>query len=155
MEGRGYIDFLTKENIDTKTVSQLDSVNTGQAYIISQEDGENSIMIHGGANMAYDLESLPETWVESILESDVLLLQREVPEEINIMAAETAKKSTEREIVVVLDMGGRDDPISIDLIRLCDVISPNSVSDTLNSTWRIIPPFLRNTASVTMFQRHH
>lgn len=38
------------------------------------------------------------------------------------MAARCAK---ENNVQVILDMGGRSDPISDELIRLCDIISPN------------------------------
>jgi sugar/nucleoside kinase (ribokinase family) len=82
-------------------------------------------MIHGGANMAYDTSSIPDSWVDAIQQSEILLLQREVPEAINIMAATCAKENHDHSCIVVLDMGGRDDPISTDLIKLCDVISPN------------------------------
>ena len=38
------------------------------------------------------------------------------------MAARCAK---DNKVQVILDMGGRNDPISDELIRLCDIISPN------------------------------
>jgi len=55
----------------------------------------------------------------------VLLLQREIPEHICLKAAKEASKSG---VKVILDLGGRDEPLSKDLIDLCDVLSPNEVS---------------------------
>lgn len=52
-------------------------------------------------------------------------MQREVPEAINILAATCAKETKGKSIVTCLDMGGEDEPISNDLIELCDIISPN------------------------------
>ena len=45
-----------------------------------------------------------------------------MPESINIAAARCARDNN---VTVILDMGGRDEPISDELISLCDIISPN------------------------------
>jgi sugar/nucleoside kinase (ribokinase family) len=50
------------------------------------------------------------------------MLQREIPEHINILAAEYANQSGCK---VILDMGGRDEPISERLLNSVDIISPN------------------------------
>lgn len=68
-----------------------------------------------------------EDSVKSIADSQVLLLQREIPEKVNIAAAKVAKQ-TPGETLTVLDMGGRDEPISPELLQLCDIVSPNQVS---------------------------
>lgn len=94
------------------------------AFIMSQHNGENSIIINGAANMAYG-DTLDESWYQAIAESNVLLLQREIPEKINILAARCAKEVQTHEITVILDMGGRDEVISKELVNLCDIISPN------------------------------
>ena len=52
------------------------------------------------------------------------MLQREVPDHINLAAAQIAKHHDK---LVILDMGGTDQPISEDLVRLIDYISPNEV----------------------------
>jgi len=54
-----------------------------------------------------------------------LLLQREIPEYVNIIAARTAKEAG---TIVILDMGGRDEPLSVELIKQIDIISPNEVN---------------------------
>ena len=41
------------------------------------------------------------------------------------MAARCAKEVQTHEIVVILDMGGIDEPVSQELIQLCDIVSPN------------------------------
>ena len=52
----------------------------------------------------------------------ILLLQREVPEYVNIVAARTAKQAG---TMVILDVGGRDEPLSEELLNLVDILSPN------------------------------
>ena len=53
------------------------------------------------------------------------MLQREVPDHINLAAAKIAKENKDEERIVILDMGGTDAPISGDLVSLLDYISPN------------------------------
>ena len=92
---------------------------------MSEESGENCIIINGGANMVYNRYCLHESWQQIISQCNVLMLQREIPERVNIMAARCAKEVQSHEIIVILDMGGADEPISQELIELCDIISPN------------------------------
>jgi len=52
----------------------------------------------------------------------LLLMQREVPEEINVAACKIARKHN---VLTVLDVGGVDKPITDELLSLLDIISPN------------------------------
>lgn len=54
----------------------------------------------------------------------ILLLQREIPEYVNVVAARTAKQAG---TLVILDVGGRDELLSKDLLEQIDIISPNEV----------------------------
>ena len=69
--------------------------------------------------------TLPDSWVDSISSSKLLLLQREIPEHVSLQAARFAAS---KGVKIVLDLGGRDDAISPELISLCDIVSPNEVS---------------------------
>jgi len=50
------------------------------------------------------------------------LLQREIPEYVNVIAARVAKEAG---TMVILDVGGRDELLSHDLLEDIDIISPN------------------------------
>lgn len=54
--------------------------------------------------------------------ADILMLQREVPQEINKLAAQCAQAHGCK---VILDMGGKDEPLDKELLRSVDIISPN------------------------------
>ena len=87
------------------------------------QTGGNSIIIVGGANQDYSQEyQLPESWAVSLKSASILLMQREIPEQVNIEAAKYVK---EQGGITILDMGGKDDPISKDLLNLVDYLSPN------------------------------
>lgn len=69
-----------------------------------------------------DKTQLPCSFKEAILNSKVLMLQKEIPMEINVLAAELAKKEKK---IVVLDCGGRNDPLPSCLLENVDILSPN------------------------------
>lgn len=82
--------------------------------------GENSIMIVGGANTAqwdFDEEAL-----QLLRTAGMVLLQREIPEEVNARAASIA---SEAGVPVLLDCGGVEGPIASELMHSITTLSPN------------------------------
>jgi len=65
---------------------------------------------------------LPESWENAIKGADLLLMQREIPEAVNIEAAKVAKAN---QAITILDIGGADSHLSDELIQLLDYVSPN------------------------------
>lgn len=59
------------------------------------------------------LSVLPEEYINAIQKSTLLMLQKEIPDQINILAAKYAKENKK---MVMLDCGGRDEPITDELI---------------------------------------
>ena len=57
-------------------------------------------------------------------EADLVLLQREIPDYVNVVAAKFAKEHGK---LVILDAGGRDEPLSDTLLANIDYFSPNEV----------------------------
>lgn len=90
---------------------------TGQAFILLQRGGENSIVLVGGANRAWE----PAPGFD-LAGAGALLLQREIPEAVNLAAAQAARAAG---VPVVLDCGGDDTPLPAALLPLIDVVSPN------------------------------
>ena len=73
---------LEREGVDISQSLSADVPN-GQALIFLTEDGENSIIIIGGSNQAWPEGKLAEKIAKTIQQSDVLLLQREIPDSVN------------------------------------------------------------------------
>lgn len=114
---------MTGAHVDLRYCRRLEGVDTGHAFIMINSHGENIIVIVGGANMQYsNLTTLPEEYKKAIDETHILLLQREIPNEINLLAAKYGK---EKGKLVVLDFGGRDEPLPEEMISYLDIISPN------------------------------
>lgn len=84
------LDALREYGVETSHVSEITSP-TGHAVVILQKGGQNSIIIVGGANTSWtksdNNQLLSEKAKEIISNSGILLLQREIPEVVNIEAA--------------------------------------------------------------------
>ncbi|XP_051124823.1 ribokinase [Andrographis paniculata] len=95
---------------------------TGHAVVMLQGDGQNSIIIVGGANMECWPEILDEQILEVVRNAGILLLQREIPDFVNIQVARVARSAG---VPVILDAGGFDAPIPPELLSNIDIFSPN------------------------------
>ncbi|KAL6205930.1 hypothetical protein ACLB2K_023182 [Fragaria x ananassa] len=103
-------------------LSSVGGAPTGHAVVMLQGDGQNSIIIVGGANMSCWPERLSDEDLRVVRSAGIVLLQREVPEEVNIQVAKAAKSAG---VPVILDAGGMDAPISQELLNYVDIFSPN------------------------------
>ncbi|XP_016581069.2 ribokinase isoform X2 [Capsicum annuum] len=95
---------------------------TGQAVVMLQSDGKNSIIIVGGANMSCWPENFSYEDLEIVRSAGIVLLQREIPDFVYIQVAKAARNAG---VPVILDAGGVDSPIPSELLRCVDIFSPN------------------------------
>jgi ribokinase len=99
-----------------------------QAYIMLAEDGENSIIIALGANeSAWNINSsgaavLSSAESATIAGARVLLLQREVPDAVNLAAARVARAAG---VTVMLDMGGKAGDVDTTVFPYLSLFSLN------------------------------
>eukprot|EP00316_Scyphosphaera_apsteinii_P012287 CAMPEP_0119342720 /NCGR_PEP_ID=MMETSP1333-20130426/105292_1 /TAXON_ID=418940 /ORGANISM="Scyphosphaera apsteinii, Strain RCC1455" /LENGTH=409 /DNA_ID=CAMNT_0007355001 /DNA_START=82 /DNA_END=1311 /DNA_ORIENTATION=- len=101
---------------------------TGTAYILLFDDGDNAILLIGGANQLWPTEGALMSGDEgtklrdAISESVALMLQREIPEYVNVCVARHAQRLG---VPVFVDVGGTDAPLDSALIPYVSVIAPN------------------------------
>jgi ribokinase len=93
---------------------------SGQAMILLQSGGENSIVVVPGANERWT--RLGSAARAALARSSAVLLQREIPDAV---ALDAARLATQRGIPVLMDAGGRDAPLSPALLRHLSLLSPN------------------------------
>lgn len=114
---------VRKAGVNTSYLRKLNGVKTGVGYVTLTKKGQNSIINSFGANLHYkDKTLLPLEYTEAIKASKIVLLQRGIPAEINLLIAQTAHSQGK---IVCLDAGGRNDPFSDELLSNLDFISPN------------------------------
>lgn len=118
-------DFMLRElqqaGVSTEgTVRVVPGAPTGAALILLQPGGENSIIIVGGANAAE--WSITDAQAATITRAGAVLLQREIPDAVNL---EVAELCLDAGVPVILDAGGADGPLDAALLRCLTTLSPN------------------------------
>lgn len=120
--GRLITEALKNGGVNLDCVRNLSDAPTGHAVVMLQPDGQNSIIIVGGANMSCWPEKLSDEDLEVVRKAGVVLLQREIPDLVNIQVAKAARSAG---VPVILDAGGMDAPMPPELLNAVDIFSPN------------------------------
>ncbi|KAL6959075.1 ribokinase [Sarracenia purpurea var. burkii] len=68
-------------------MNTVSAAPTGHAVVMLQSDGQNYIIIVGGANMSCWPDALSEDDLEVLRNAGIVLLQREIPDSVNIEVA--------------------------------------------------------------------
>ncbi|XP_071698391.1 ribokinase [Rutidosis leptorrhynchoides] len=120
--GKLIIDALEKGGVKIDCLDEVSEVPTGHAVVMLQSDGQNSIIIVGGANMFGWNDHLDNNDLDIVKNAGIVLLQREIPDSVNIQVAKAARSAG---VLVILDAGGMDAPIPFELLKHVDILSPN------------------------------
>lgn len=122
--GHELLSFLQTEGVDVSLSRTIPSVPSGSALIFSYPNGDNSILIIGGANEHWSIPEAFQIFVDSVNVESIVLLQCEIPFEINLIIAQLAFA---RGLRVVMDLGGED--VSLEKVKAISVylhvLSPN------------------------------
>lgn len=117
---------LEKDNIDVRYVFKDDKEPTGMAIINVDDNGDNSIIVVSGANMA--IKSNEISSIEgAIEESNIVVTQFETPMDMSIEAFKLAKKHDKLTILNPAPAMEIDD----ELLKYTDIIIPNETEAAL------------------------
>jgi ribokinase len=104
-DGRFLLEQLKEAGVDTRFVKELHEVRTGNAIIQNNKDGDNCILLYGGAN-----QSITKEQVDDVLGQfecgDYLILQNEINELAYIM-----EQAHKRGLKIVLNPSPMDEKI--------------------------------------------
>jgi ribokinase len=127
--GRALKAALGDEGVNVHCVRADFGAATGVALILLEPDGQNRIIVIGGANLRLDDEDIAGAR-KALTKSDAVLMQLETPLPVVTAVAAAAR---ERQVLTVLDAGAATpDAAEARLIELIDVVSPNeSEAETL------------------------
>ncbi len=120
--GEKGIERLNQEGMNTKYIFHDSSVPTGVAFIIVDDQGENSIVVASGANANLSAADI-EIAGEEISSADVLLVQLESP--IEAIQAAIIKAHEMGAIVILNPAPARF--LEPSFLRAIDIITPNKV----------------------------
>ena len=118
--GNQFLDKFSDEKINTDFVIQDKNNVTGVGMPLIDASGDNSIVIIPRANTALSAKNINQGY-EAIANSDILLLQLEVPIEASQRAAEIAKENST--IVILNPAPAREIPDTF--LDLVDILTPN------------------------------
>ena len=78
-DGKFLVDCLEEAGVNTKFIKILPEIKSGHAIIQNTDDGDNCIVLYGGANQAITKEQVDET-LAFFENGDYLILQNEINE---------------------------------------------------------------------------
>ena len=114
-------DLMSQDEINLTGVTTLDKTATGQAFIMVDNAGENSIMIYAGANNAFTPKQVQE-YQEIIEKSDFVIAQFESAIDSTIAAFKIAKKAG---VKTILNPAPALEQVPEELLNVTDMIVPN------------------------------
>ena len=113
-DGDDFLDYLAEYNVNTTYLYEDDKTSTGHA-IIEVCNGENRILLYGGANQLIDEKQIDET-LKHFEVGDVLLIQNEISSMSYLI-----KKAHEIGMYIVFNTAPMDDKVfsyPLDLINM-------------------------------------
>ncbi|WP_283583942.1 ribokinase [Limosilactobacillus difficilis] len=127
-EGQFMLESLKGEGIDTTCIRVDKGHGTGTAAITLDANGQNDIMVYGGANQALTIDDL--TGTASVFDDiDFLISQFETPQ---VVTAAAFKEAKEHDVTTILNPAPAK-TIHPDLLKYTDVITPNETESALIS----------------------
>lgn len=116
-------DFIFKNmkeyGVDTTNIIKKD-VDTGTALINVDKTGQNEIVLDHGANYAITIQDIDDN-IELLDECDILILQMEIPQEVNEYAI---KKAKEKGVYVILNPAPSEFEVD-EILDKVDLFVPN------------------------------
>ncbi len=120
--GNEGIKRLNEEHINTKYIYRDNELPTGVAFIVVDDNGENSIVVASGANANLSPTDI-ESASDEISSADILLVQLESPIE-SVYAA--IKKAHDNGVTVILNPAPAQE-LDKHILKYVDIITPNIV----------------------------
>ncbi|MGG3283157.1 ribokinase [Paenibacillus solani] len=119
--GAALLGLLNRDHINTAGVKKLDTTRTGSAYVMVNDEGENSIVIYGGANQAITDDHIDEMR-GLIAESDYVIAQFET----NLSSIERSFEiAKQHQVTTMLNPAPARAIIPERIIQLTDILIPN------------------------------
>ncbi|MGH1649310.1 ribokinase [Enterococcus gilvus] len=121
--GKALVDLLEQDRINISGIDYLKSIKTGSAYVTVDDNGENSIVIYGGANQNISSEHILDNQ-ELISSSDFLIAQLETNLSSIEKSFEIARDSS---VLTILNPAPAPESLPKKIIQTTDILIPNEI----------------------------
>ncbi|CUS25750.1 ribokinase family sugar kinase [Paucilactobacillus oligofermentans DSM 15707 = LMG 22743] len=118
--GKFMIESLKDDQVDTSGINVDSGSGTGSAYIFLDENGQNSILVYGGANQKVTATEV-HNGAEQIKHADFVVTQFETPQ---LAAIEAFKLAKEAGAMTILNPAPASEMLP-ELLELSDIVVPN------------------------------
>lgn len=125
-EGQFMRESMQEDGIDTRFVGIDKMHGTGTAMITLDANGQNDIMVYGGANQSMTTDVLKGT-DELFKDIDFIITQFEIPQKVS---AEAFKRAKANGVTTILNPAPAKE-IDPELLKYTDVIAPNETESAL------------------------
>lgn len=126
--GQFMINSMKDSGINVDQVTVTKDAKTGQAFILLDDEGQNSILVYGGANQKLSVDDVKNAEA-TIADSDFIITQFETPMDVAEAAFKTAKAN---DVVTILNPAPARQAIPASLLAVSDLVVPNETeSQTL------------------------
>lgn len=125
-DGQEMVKTLGENNVDTGRIAVDPDNGTGSAVITLDENGQNDIMVYGGANQGMTEKQL--AGLEQVLaKTDFLVAQLETPQAVTLAAFKMAKQ---QHVTTILNPAPAAELLP-ELMSYTDIIVPNETESAL------------------------
>ena len=115
------LDELENNKVNVDFIKKIDNISTGHAIIMVEKNGQNAIMLYGGANQAITTEQI-DCVFESFSKKDVIVLQNEINYLDKII-----EKASEKGMTIVLNPSPMSESLKEMPLELVDIMLLNEV----------------------------
>lgn len=120
--GQKILDYLKADGIDTDGIRSLTDSKTGQAFVMVDQDSENSIIIYPGSNHEIQSEWFQEG--KEFEQDDFTICQLEVP---LLVTADALKRAKAVGATTVLNPAPAPKDFPLEVLKNVDVLIPNEI----------------------------
>ena len=125
-DGQEMVKTLAENNVDTSRIAVDPDNGTGSAVITVDENGQNDIMVYGGANQAMTVVQLDDLEQE-LAGTDFIVTQLETPQEVTLAAFKLARQQN---VITILNPAPATELLP-ELLEYTDIIIPNETESSL------------------------
>lgn len=123
-DGQEMVKTLAENNVDTSRIAVDPDNGTGSAVITVDENGQNDIMVYGGANQAMSVAQLNDL---ELAGTDFIVAQLETPQEVTLAAFKLARQQN---VITILNPAPATELLP-ELLEYTDIIIPNETESSL------------------------
>ncbi|MFD1319202.1 ribokinase [Loigolactobacillus zhaoyuanensis] len=147
--GKMMLDALQAAGIDITQITTSNYADTGEAFILLDDNGQNSILVDGGTNQEIKIGDI-DTAQATIAAADFLIAEFETPLTTTLAAFRYAKSVG---VTTILNPAPAKTELDPELLTLTDLIVPNETESETLTGIKVTDETSMNAAATALLQQ--